>query len=191
MRSNHSMAGNKIEEFVSQMLRKFPRLSRYRRPPTEEDVLFAVDCVHNKRNPTCGSCDTEKILVRETRESDEPAIHYGLIASGDRVIKSAAKWQATAQSLGDVLCFEMEAAGIATEYPCIAIRGISDYADSHKNDRWQCYAAAVAAAAAKELLSCVPVGIYGRVGESVSSRQPLGSQENLDVGKINIDSLPD
>jgi hypothetical protein len=47
----------------------------------------------------------------------------------------------------------MEAAGIATEFSCIAIRGISDYADSHKNDGWHHYAAAAAAACVKELLS--------------------------------------
>lgn len=39
--------------------------------------------------------------------------------------------------------------------PCLVIRGICDYADSHKNKRWQDYAAAIAAAYAKELLSVV------------------------------------
>lgn len=42
-------------------------------------------------------------------------------------------------------------------YPCIVIRGICDYADSHKNDDWQPYAAAAAAAYAKELLAIIPV----------------------------------
>jgi len=37
-------------------------------------------------------------------------------------------------------------------FPCIVIRGISDYADSHKNNQWKHYAAATAAAYAKELL---------------------------------------
>ena len=40
-------------------------------------------------------------------------------------------------------------------FPCVVIRGISDYADSHKNDQWQLYAAASAAACAKELLEYV------------------------------------
>jgi hypothetical protein len=35
------------------------------------------------------------------------------------------------------------------------IRGICDYADSHKNKQWQKYAAATAAAHAKELLSVI------------------------------------
>ncbi|KAI9766873.1 MAG: hypothetical protein M1839_004741 [Geoglossum umbratile] len=38
------------------------------------------------------------------------------------------------------------------DFPCLVIRGICDYSDTHKNDRWQRYAAATAAAYAKELL---------------------------------------
>lgn len=52
----------------------------------------------------------------------------------------------------DVLCFEMEAAGLMPDFPCLVIRGICDYSDSHKNDKWQKYAAAVAAGFARELL---------------------------------------
>lgn len=43
----------------------------------------------------------------------------------------------------------MEASGMMTEFSCIVIRGIPDYADSHKNDHWRYYAAATAAACAK------------------------------------------
>jgi hypothetical protein len=41
-------------------------------------------------------------------------------------------------------------------FPCLVIRGICDYADSHKNKIWQPYAAATAAAYAKELLNIIP-----------------------------------
>ena len=50
----------------------------------------------------------------------------------------------------------MEAAGLMNSFPCLVIRGICDYADSHKNDRWQRYAAATAAAYAKEFLGILP-----------------------------------
>jgi len=53
----------------------------------------------------------------------------------------------------DVLCFEMEAAGLMNHFPCLVIRGICDYSDSHKNKEWQGYAAMAAAAYAKDLLS--------------------------------------
>jgi nucleoside phosphorylase len=49
----------------------------------------------------------------------------------------------------------MEAAGLMSDFPCLVIRGICDYSDSHKNKAWQEYAAATAAAFAKELLQFV------------------------------------
>ncbi|KAN0070408.1 vegetative incompatibility protein HET-E-1 [Elaphomyces granulatus] len=49
----------------------------------------------------------------------------------------------------------MEAAGLMDNFPCLVIRGICDYADSHKNKQWQGYAAATAAAYAKELLTVI------------------------------------
>ena len=48
-----------------------------------------------------------------------------------------------------MLCFKMEAAGLMDDFPCLVVRGICDYADSHKNKQWQGYAAATAAAYAK------------------------------------------
>lgn len=46
----------------------------------------------------------------------------------------------------------METAGLIDNFPCLIIRGIYNYADTHKNDRWQNYAAIIAAAYAKKLL---------------------------------------
>ena len=52
----------------------------------------------------------------------------------------------------DVLCFEMEAAGLMNHFPCLVICGICDYSDSHRNKEWQGYAAMAAAAYTKDLL---------------------------------------
>lgn len=41
-------------------------------------------------------------------------------------------------------------------FPCLVIRGLCNYAGSHKNKIWQPYAAAVAAAYAKKLLLLIP-----------------------------------
>jgi len=60
------------------------------------------------------------------------------------------------RDLGGILCFEMEAAGLMNNFPCLVIRGICDYADSHKNKSWQKYAAGTAAAYAREVLSVIP-----------------------------------
>lgn len=81
---------------------------------------------------------------------DNPAIHYGSIASGNQLMKDALVRDRYAGQ--GVLCFEMEAAGLMNHFPCLVIRGICDYADSHKNKEWQGYAAMAAAAYAKDLL---------------------------------------
>jgi nucleoside phosphorylase len=55
----------------------------------------------------------------------------------------------------DVVRFGMEAAGLMDSFPCLVIRGIYGFADSHENQAWQPYAAATAAAFPKEFLGAV------------------------------------
>ncbi|KAK1968394.1 pfs domain-containing protein [Colletotrichum sublineola] len=155
MRSDHLVSDNKIEDFVPAMLQKGSRLAAYQRPSDKPDILFREDYTHDANNASCAQCDTSKAVKRAPRQPEGSVIHYGLIASGDSVLKSSAKRSAAVRSLGDVLCFEMEAAGIMTEFSCIVIRGISDYADSHNNDAWHYFAAAAAAACTKELLAYI------------------------------------
>ncbi|KAH7237429.1 hypothetical protein B0J15DRAFT_538684 [Fusarium solani] len=84
-------------------------------------------------------------------------VHYGLIASRNQVVKDAVfRNNINRQLGGNVLCLEIEAAGLANDFPCLVIRGICDYADSGESKECQEHAAAVAAAFAKELLSVVP-----------------------------------
>jgi nucleoside phosphorylase len=78
----------------------------------------------------------------------QPAIHLGKVATGDTVMKSSADRDAIA-AREKAIAFEMEAAGIWEQLPCLVVKGVCDYADSHKNKAWQNYAAATAAAAAK------------------------------------------
>ncbi|KAK2041576.1 pfs domain-containing protein [Colletotrichum somersetense] len=191
MRSDHLVSDNKIEEFVATMLQKGPRLAAYRRPSDEPDVLFSEDYTHNPSSASCARCDRSKTEERAPRQPEGSVIHYGLIASGDSVLKSSAKRSAAVRSLGDVLCFEMEAAGIMTEFSCIVIRGISDYADSHKNDAWHYFAAAAAAACTKELLAYVdpadapsmsPVPTPSVNEASNPSREPAGSHSFYGTG---------
>lgn len=81
----------------------------------------------------------------------QPAIHVGAIASGDTVLKSAVDRDRLSQETG-VIGFEMEGAGVWDEVPCIVVKGVCDYADSHKHNGWQNFAAATAASAAKAIL---------------------------------------
>lgn len=123
-------------------------------PGQENDKLYASDFVHVSNQKTCRKCNSEYESKRSPRTPIHPRIHYGLIASGNQVMKDAQLRDRLGQK-HDILCFEMEAAGIINIFPCLVIRGICDYADSHKNKEWQGYAAASAAAYAKLLLSRV------------------------------------
>ncbi|KAH7035838.1 uncharacterized protein B0I36DRAFT_240326, partial [Microdochium trichocladiopsis] len=81
----------------------------------------------------------------------KPVVHYGTIASGNQVVKNARKRDEIGL-LHNALCIEMEAAGLDHDFPNLVIRGVCDYADSHKKKEWQDYAAATAAAFAKRFL---------------------------------------
>jgi nucleoside phosphorylase len=129
------------------------RLPDYGYPSELNDSLYQPDYLH-KGGRTCSACGPEHLVQRKERHNRLlPVTHYGTIASGNQVIKDATVRDEKSRSLGGVLCFEMEAAGLMDEFPCLVIRGISNYSDSHKNDGWHDYAAATAAAFAKELLN--------------------------------------
>jgi nucleoside phosphorylase/Tfp pilus assembly protein PilF len=92
-----------------------------------------------------------------------PHVFYGTIASGNSVIKDADIRDKLIIQHG-VLCCEMEAAGLMnSSFPCLVIRGISDYADAHKNDVWQDYAAATSAQYAKDFLNRIPDELEGNL----------------------------
>lgn len=136
---------------VSKLQAKPKETSRYLHRPSLRDWLFDSNYEHAVPMATCDQCDMSKLLGRNPRDNEYPKIHYGVIASSNQVMRHAKSRDRLAEELG-VLCFEMEAAGLIDSFPCLAIRGICDYADSHKNKQWQEYAAATAAAYAKELL---------------------------------------
>jgi nucleoside phosphorylase len=99
-----------------------------------------------------GQLDAKRQLEQDKSDkAQEPTVHVGSIASGDMVMKSAEDRDRIAKEEG-IIAFEMEGAGIWEELPCIVIKGICDYADCHKNKRWQNFAAATAASALKAIL---------------------------------------
>lgn len=142
------------------MLKNNPQMKKpktdFRYQGAENDRLFKSQYDHVS-GVTCGQCDSSQEVDREQRDSTDPEIHYGIIASGNILFKDSAARDSLWENTGkQCLCVEMEAAGLMDRFPCLVIRGICDYADSHKNDRWQRYAAAAAAAFAVELLGFVP-----------------------------------
>ncbi|KAI1430074.1 hypothetical protein F5Y12DRAFT_793229 [Xylaria sp. FL1777] len=181
LRTDHELIGSKIPDYLNEMVSKYPRLApKYLRSDSFQDVRFKAAYDHNESMPdqvnahpsqedeeeegedeeeeveeeeNCQYCDKTQAIQGKPRDM---LVHYGLIASGNKVIKNATFRDKLRRDLGgDVLCVEMEAAGLMDNFPSIVIRGICDYADSHKNKVWQEHAAALAAAYAKELLGYI------------------------------------
>ncbi|KAI1178514.1 nucleoside phosphorylase domain-containing protein [Nemania sp. FL0916] len=183
MKSDHRGRSSMIEQSVNALVNKEGDFSDFAKP-SEPDTLFEEDYEHLPSAATCARCDRSRTIQRAVRRSTVPMIHYGLIASGDQVIKTAKLRDEINATYGrEVLCFEMEAAGLMTNFSAIVIRGISDYADSHKNKKWQGYAAATAAACAKELLSYIdPEDAATMPGPEALSSPPPAQPSELAPG---------
>ncbi|PWY81729.1 hypothetical protein BO94DRAFT_148466 [Aspergillus sclerotioniger CBS 115572] len=124
------------------------------RPNRVSEIAAEVLAAHPGMVPTFGRPIPSEDGVTE-EFSTGCKIHYGLIASGNKVVKDEKLRDEIAHRFG-ILCFEMEAAGLMDNFPCLVVRGICDYADSQKNKDWQGYASLTAAVYAKELLEVIP-----------------------------------
>ncbi|KAJ5021108.1 hypothetical protein J3E73DRAFT_435012 [Bipolaris maydis] len=144
VKANEFLGKTRMVEFIRKLESTNPRFQRSKAGP---DVLFNAEYDHEAREP----------------REEEVVSHYGTIASGNQVMKNATERDKVSAELGGVLCFEMEAAGLMNSFPCLVIRGICDYADSHKNKKWQPYAAGIAAAYAKDVLSVIPPAAVAKI----------------------------
>lgn len=155
-------------------------------PDRTEDILFESDYLHKHHEPSdCSVCaadlqavcdeaaetgcdqlrcleqERHRVSLARRNQSFQPAVHFGLFASGDTIMRSGSDRDEIAARDG-VVAFEMEGAGlweIFRSSACLIVKTVCDYADSHKSKSWQPYAAAVAAVTAKALL---------RTGDQVS-----------------------
>ncbi|PLB51515.1 ankyrin repeat protein [Aspergillus steynii IBT 23096] len=129
----------------------------YAFPGRHRDLLFDPGYVHRQPGLSCseGGCDLEYLTNRDPRtgegQSGRTVAHLGTILSGDSIIQNALTRDHLAGTLGGC-CFDTETIGALSELPCLVVRGIADYCDSHKHDEWQKYASATAATYAKEML---------------------------------------
>ncbi|CAI7639854.1 unnamed protein product [Penicillium glandicola] len=160
-----------ISKTIPEIFRRLPTMKVGFSRPLKEDRLF------QSKSPT-------EQIDRAPRLSIEPWVHYGIVASGNSVIKDGGDRDTIGQE-SNALCFEMEAAGIMNHLPCLVVRGICDYCDSHKNKEWQGYAALVAAVYAKNLLSFVPA----RQSPTKQQQTYRTRDEELQSGN-NLDSVP-
>jgi nucleoside phosphorylase len=115
------------------------------RPPPETDKMTPLRQYGEDKDPR--------------RRVDLPTVHHGIIASASALLKNAKMRDELKEKFG-VIAAEMEGSGIADgawlagcDY--LIVRGICDYCDSDKDDRWQGYAAAVAAAYTRSLFEVI------------------------------------
>ncbi|KAK1238487.1 hypothetical protein MKX07_006633 [Trichoderma sp. CBMAI-0711] len=116
-----------VPKYLGYMEKAIHRNERTRktfgRPDVSTDRLFRAECEHPATASTCEGCLPDWEQPRTAREDDEANIHYGIVASGNAVIKHAATRDQLGRETG-ALCFEMEAAGLMMDFPCIVVRGI-------------------------------------------------------------------
>ncbi|KKP06312.1 pfs domain-containing protein [Trichoderma harzianum] len=172
--------GQYLRDLQSAALKERHRCS-YQYPGVGEDKLFAADYRHKHRasqkckcnQETDGLCEEaaqalcstlmcdegqlvlrQRLVMKKDLELDDaqcPEIFVGCVASGDTVMKSGEHRDRIARRR-DIIAFEMEGAGIWNEVPCVIVKGVCDYADSHKNKVFQPFAAATAASVMKAML---------------------------------------
>ncbi|GFF58626.1 LOW QUALITY PROTEIN: hypothetical protein IFM46972_11160 [Aspergillus udagawae] len=135
--------GDAVSKIMQEVLERTPNLKDRFYPPKEHaDFLFCSSYRHIDKEDTCEKCDKKQLVERPLRNTRTPYIHYGLVASGDQVMKDSEMRDQLAQQYG-ILCFEMEAAGLMDELSTLK--------------QWQGYAALTAATYAKLLLSVMPI----------------------------------
>ncbi|KAK4248288.1 nucleoside phosphorylase domain-containing protein [Corynascus novoguineensis] len=173
LKSEHRGRSRKMDEYIDEAMAKsrdHPELAYFKRPKPETDRLFQIDYPHPSHAPDCRTCSNDHTRERQPRKEvrgqreERPRVFYGTIGSGDHVLRSARERERLSREIG-ILCVEMEAAGVLDTLPSLVVRGICDYADSHKNKEWQPYAALAAAAYAKDLLTyaqkAAPAKVHG------------------------------
>ena len=150
LRARHAMRPSKVSEYINEAIGRSPMLEETGFTfPSESDCFYCSVC-HKDIESRAADCEGLH-TKRKQRKNNNPVIHYGVIASGNQVVKDAAVRDRLRDEF-NALCVEMEAAGLMNAFPCLVIRGICDYADLHKNDAWHPYASMTAAAYAKEFL---------------------------------------
>lgn len=160
-----------IEKVNSQLVHPIQRPSqesdRLYHPPADLGSSDEVDLPRTwdmeSRKPRIAKLDPQRLVLRDSRKHNVPLIHRGIIASGRSVMGSGKDRNERVKHIYEqqhglkVLCFEMEAAEVVNIFPCLVIKGISDYADEHKTDEWRDFAALSAAAYARTLIEALPI----------------------------------
>ena len=121
LKAQYESEGHQLEEAINNIIEKKSRLrKKYQRPSPSSDRLYQSGVTHPPNDEAscvtvCGA-DPLKLISRHERTQDEDnlAIHYGLVASANQLMKNASVRDILVAE-NDVLCFEMEAAGLMNQ----------------------------------------------------------------------------
>lgn len=170
---------SKMRRYMSEMVQKSAATFAY--PGPEQDVLFESSYDHatiELGEDSCSHCDQGKIQSRQPREVQDPVVHHGVIASSRHLMRHGVTRDKFANNHG-ILCFDTEVPELRDAVHYLIIRGICDYADSHRSEIWHAYAAAASAAYAKEVISFIP---------AVSKTIPLAKDSYTEAAPV-LDAL--
>jgi nucleoside phosphorylase len=121
LRALHLRKGNAIQQHVNSMLESNPAMQQdFSRPNPNDDQLFQADYDQIDSGKGCKSCDEKRLVQRIPRTANVPIIHYGLIGSGNQVMRHGVRREKLRREKG-ILCFEMEVAGLMDNFPCLVI----------------------------------------------------------------------
>ncbi|RFU74455.1 pfs domain-containing [Trichoderma arundinaceum] len=151
LQAEHDWLQDKVSEYLGILRPRFGEAVEY--PGATEDILFKSTYQHkhhqtsvcttcstgNGKDNICDTalglnceqlgCDKQELVSRISSVGWEPTVHFGLIASGDTVMKSGEDRDAIAVRDG-VIAFEMEGAGAWENLRgSLVIKGICDYAE--------------------------------------------------------------
>ncbi|KAL4932572.1 nucleoside phosphorylase domain-containing protein [Aspergillus undulatus] len=159
IQAEHELEPPKALEYLEEAISRYPRLAK-------QGYVHQASPVNQKN----------------------PEIYYSTIASGNTLLRDATYRNKVLEDIGDkCICFEMEATGLINNFLYIVIRGICDYTDLYKSDRWQRYAVVTAAAYAKELLDFVPSQDLEKTRKAADILEDI-SENIADICSITTDS---
>ncbi|KAL3448368.1 hypothetical protein BJX65DRAFT_307228 [Aspergillus insuetus] len=132
--------------------------TEYAFPGAEKDLLFPsnYECKRGRGwHSTCAEHDdTSRAIARPTRTDTDPKIHFGTVAACRRVVEYPLD-RDDIKKHTSALAVQVGAEYLMQLRPLVIV-GVANYGDSHSDEKWKKYAAANAAACAKDLVGRFP-----------------------------------
>lgn len=126
LQAEHELGNFKMTRFIQAAADRNPRWAKssiYSK--RSSDRLFKSGYHHVGNIQDCSQSILDAEIVRSERDEQGPILHYGIIASGNSIVKYPEVRERIAMLDEHCICIEMEAAGLLNKLPCMVIRGIS------------------------------------------------------------------